>query len=304
MTIIDIMNTQLAFKLRGNMRKLHPTLMPLWSLIKGIESNAKLLELTEYGRTLEKPDYKKWKPRNLMAVYFGAKFRDSSGASDLVNVSGYTGLAGFDFDNVEVAATMGILKSIPQVTCVGISASGKGVWAIAHVAAATDPEYRMCFAEAIKTFKEAGVLGIDYGCHDPTRARFVVADPNCWWRYDATDDIPAFPPTGDLLLLGNPDKKRRKKVKTPTGYHMSPELAFDAVREILSEVPDLEVGVGERNNEMARMCGKLKSLANNTGVNIEIYAAAFTKAWDAVGYEPKRTRSMVNRLLAKDEVKK
>ena len=84
-------------------------------------------------------------------------------------------------------------------------------------------------------------------------------------------------------------------MKTPPDYHMSPELAFDAVRDILSEIPDFQVG--ERNNEMARMCGKLKNLAKNTGVNIEIYGNAFTKAWDDAGYDPKRTRSMVSRLL-------
>ena len=288
------MNKHLHFKVKGISRKLHPSTMPLWSIVKGIKENKQLLKLTEQGRALEPEEYKKWKPRNLMAIYFGVQFRDRAGSADLENVSGYTGLAGYDFDDVDTALTIQTLKTIPQVICAGVSASGKGVWCVARVEAATDKEYRMCFAEGIRTFQEAGISGIDLGCHDPTRARFVAADPEFWSRWDAMDDdIPAFPAVGDLLLLRNPNKKKRSKL--PKDYNLSPEHALDEVRQILAEATTIEEE--DRNKAKISMCGTLKCLAERTGVDAEVYAKLFLETWDAVGSDPEKTRSMVNRLL-------
>lgn len=295
MNIETLMSTQLSFKVRGNMRNLHPTTMPLWSLIKGLQESRALADLTAQGRALTDPEaFKAWKPRNLMSVYIAVRFRDKTGRPEGENVSGYTGLAGFDFDHVEsVEAVMETLKTVPQVVCAGVSASGKGVWCAARVAAANESEYLKCFAEGVRVFKEAGLVGIDIGAHDPTRARFAASSPESWWRWwDA--DIPAFEPVGDIALLSAP-KKNRQRVKTPAGYHTSPELAFDEVRQELQkadEVPD-----GERNTEKARMCGRVKAIAAKAGVAPDTYAQAFIDKWDSVGSNPKKTRSMVNRLM-------
>lgn len=289
------MHIQLHFKVKGSMRNLHPTTMPLWALIKGIQENEKLHELTADGRNLDPDEFKKWKPRNLMAIYLGAKYRDKKGRPDLENVSGYTGLAGYDFDDVTPDEVLPLLKSIPQVVCAGVSASGSGVWCAAKVNAATDTEYRACFADGLKAFLDAGLPGIDRGCHDPTRARFVAGDPDCWWRYDAMDDIPAFEPVGDLNLLGNPNKKKKKQVKLPSNYKLSPELAHDQMLMKLQEVDDVEDG--DRNNAKARMCGEIKNLARKAGVSPEVYAKEFIDKWDAAGSTHKKTVSMVNRLM-------
>ena len=296
MTIVEVMNIQLHFKVRGVMRNLHPTTMPLWSLLGGIQSNAALAETTAAGRSLPADEFKAWKPRNLMSVYLAAKYKDRDGRAEEENLCGYTGLAPFDFDDVEIADTMAKLRCVPQVVCAAVSASGKGVWGAARVACATKLEYHKCFAEGIRVFKEAGLSGLDAAA-DPTRARFVSASPECWWRFDAVGDVPAFEPVGDLMLLESPTKaKRREKVKLPSGYNqMSLEVGFDEARLIIQgakDVPD-----GEHNTAKAVMCGQLKSLAARVGVNPSAYAGLFISAWDEVGSTHKKTVSMCNRLL-------
>jgi len=300
--IVEVMNIQLSFKTRGNMRALHPTTMPVWSLLKGVVENRRLAELTAQGRAVLKDqgpkEFKEWKPRNLMSVYFAARFRDPEGRPDAENVAGYTGLAGFDFDDVDAAATLNALRGVPQVACAGVSASGKGVWCCALVAAATADEYARCFADGVAAFRAAGFAGLDVSTYDPTRARFVASCPECWWRFDG-GDMPAFQPVGDLSLLSRPKKRKASKPRLPHGYTMTPELAFDEARTILSEVPDVEVGC--RDTTMAQECGRLKALAKKAGVSPAVYVPPFVKAWDAKGYPHKKIMSMVNRLLLSED---
>lgn len=298
MDIIDTMTTHLHFKVRGTMRGLHPTTMPLWSFVQGVRENAKLAELTAVGRALDPEAFKAWKPRNLMSVYFGVRFRDPGGRADEENVAGYTGLAGFDFDNApDPAGILEALRGVPQVVCAGISASGSGVWCVARVAAATATEYRLCFASGVAAFEVAGLGAyIDRGAHDPTRARFAASSPECWWRYDARGDLPEFLPDGDLSVLRSGKAPRAPKIKLPEGYKMSPELAFDEVRAVLAGAA--EVADGDRNNEKARQCGVLKGIAARAGVSPEAYVPAFVEAWDAQGSTHKKTVSIANRLLA------
>lgn len=298
MTIVEVMNTHLRFKPRGTMRNLHPTSMPLWSLIKGIQENKRLADLTAQGRQIlatGKEAFRAWKPKNLMAVYLAVKFREAEGRADEANVCGYTGLAGFDFDDVEAASVLEKLREIPQVVCAGVSASGKGVWCAARVACGTAQEYMACFADGVAAFEAAGLPGLDKGAHDPTRARFVASSPECWWRWDAMGDIPAFQPVGDLAMLGKKKKESRGKTKLPKGYQMSPELAFDEVRQELSRAAT--TADGERNTEKARQCGRLKAIAKKAGVNPAAYFQAFVDTWDEVGSTHKKTVSMANRLL-------
>ena len=295
MTIDAIMNTPIQFKARGTMRNLHPTPMPLWSLLKGIRENEALAALTEQGRAiLDKEEFKQWKPKNLMSVYFAVRFKNTEGQANAANVGGYTGLAGFDFDDVEAPAVLEKLHEIPQVVCAGVSVSGKGVWCVAHVAAGTSAEYLTCFADGVRAFKEAGFAGIDIGAHDPTRARFAASCPESWWRWNADGEIPAFQPVGDLTLLGS-RKAPGRKVKKPAGYTLSPEVAFDEVRAILATAA--QVADGDRNTEKAKMCGQLKSQAVKAGVNPAVYFPAFVAAWDAAGSTHKKTVSIANRLL-------
>ena len=300
MNIAQIMNTPLHFKVRGNMRNLHPTTMPLWSLVKGIQESKALADLTAQGRAIQQEKgaeaFKEWKPKNLMSVYFAVRYKDSEGRADADNVGGYTGLAGFDFDDVDARAMLEALRGVPQVVCAGVSASGKGVWCAAAVEAATAQEYARCFADGIRAFRDAGISGMDIGAHDPTRARFAASCPECWWRYDADEgDVPAFKPVGDISLLGNPKKSTAKKTKLPTGYHIQPELAYDRAREILAEAREVEVG--NRDNTMAQECGRLKALAKAAGVSPSVYAQEFIATWDAKGYPHKKTVSMATRLL-------
>lgn len=299
MNILEVMHIPLQFKPRGNMRSLHPTPMPLWSLIKGVTESRALAELTASGRRLlaekGKGEFQEWKPKNLMAVYLSVRFRDPCGRPDSENVGGYTGLAGFDFDGVDPAGTLALLRDVPQVVCAAVSASGRGVWCAALAECGTEAEYVACFAAGVAAFTAAGLSGVDLGAHDPTRARFAASSPEAWWRWDA-DEIPSFRPDGDISLLRSAKRaKARRAVSLPAGYHMSPELAFDEARKVLAaadETPD-----GERNTEKARELGVLKGLAAKAGVPPETYAQPFIEKWDAVGSNPKKTRSMVNRLL-------
>jgi hypothetical protein len=307
MNIVDVMNTALQFKVRGTMRNLHPTTMPLWSYIKGVQESKALAETTAQGRALlaagDKDAFDDWKPRSLMSVYFAVHFRDvKGGTADAANVANYTGLAGYDFDGVDVASTMAKLRQIPQVVCAGVSASGRGVWCIAAVAAGTAAEYARCFAEGVRAFQATELSGLDLGAHDPTRARFAASSPECWWRWDAEDDIPAFQPVGDISLLRKPRKNGRKKLPLPEGYGaLGPELAFDEMRQILNSAD--EVQDGDRNNEKARQCGELKALAKRAGVSPAVYAGPFIAKWDALGSTHRKTVSMVNRLLLRDDKK-
>ena len=76
---------------------------------------------------------------------------------------------------------------------------------------------------------------------------------------------------------------------------MSPELAFDEVRQELSTAAT--TADGERNTEKARQCGRLKAIAKKAGVNPAAYFQAFVDTWDEVGSTHKKTVSMANRLL-------
>ena len=296
MTIVEVMNIHLRFKPRGIMRNLHPASMPLWSLIKGIQESKALADLTAQGRAItDKEQFKAWKPRNLMSVYLAVKFREAEGRANEANVCGYTGLAGFDFDDVEAAPVLEKLREIPQVVCAGVSASGKGVWCAARVACGTGREYMACFADGVAAFEAAGLPGLDKGAHDPTRARFVASSPECWWRWDAMGDIPAFQPVGNISVLSGAKKKGRAAPKLPAGYKISPELAFDEVRQELSRAAT--TADGERNPEKARQCGRLKAIAKKAGVNPAAYFQAFVDTWDEVGSTHKKTVSMANRLL-------
>ena len=82
-------------------------------------------------------------------------------------------------------------------------------------------------------------------------------------------DIPAFQPVGDLAMLGKKKKESRGKTKLPKGYQMSPELAFDEVRQELSTAAT--TADGNRNTEKARHCGRLKAIAKKAGVNPAAY---------------------------------
>lgn len=304
MTISDIIQIPLSFKPLGSCRCRHRSLMPLWSLVKGIRENAKLAETTAAGRRIlaeqGKDAFKDWKPEHLMSVYFAPKFKDGEGKNQMrantENLVGYTGLAGFDFDGVDAPAVLAALRAVPQVVCAGISASGSGVWCAAHVAAATAQEYALCFADGIRAFREAGLPGLDIGAHDPTRARFAASCPECWWRWEAEGEVPAFLPIGDLGLLGKEKKQRGfGKGKLPEGYVLTPELAFDEARQIIAEIKDVQVG--ERDTTMASMCGRMKAAARRAGVNPAAYVGPFIAEWDAKGYPHKKTLSQVNRLL-------
>lgn len=299
MTIAEVMNTHLRFKPRGIVRNLHPTSMPLWSLIKGVQENKPLAETTAQGRqilaTEGKEAFKAWKPKNLMAVYLGCRFKEANGRADEANVCGYTGLAGFDFDDVDSGEVLEKLREIPQVVCAGVSASGKGVWCAARVACGTAQEYMACFADGVAAFTAAGLPGLDKGAHDPTRARFVASSPECWWRWDADGDIPAFQPVGNISVLSSAKKKGRAPPKLPAGYKISPELAFDEVRQELSTAAI--TADGDRNTEKARQCGRLKAIAKKAGVNPAAYFQAFVDEWDKQGSTHKKTVSMANRLL-------
>ena len=299
MTIAEVMNSHLQFKPRGSARNLHPTSMPLWSLIKGVQENKPLAETTAQGRqilaTEGKEAFKAWKPKNLMAVYLGCRFKEANGRADEANVCGYTGLAGFDFDDVDSDEVLEKLREIPQVVCAGVSASGKGVWCAARVACGTAQEYMACFADGVAAFEAAGLPGLDKGAHDPTRARFVASSPECWWRWDADGDIPAFQPVGNISVLSSAKKKGRAAPKLPAGYKTSPELAFDEVRQELSTAAT--TADGDRNTEKARQCGRLKAIAKKAGVNPAAYFQAFVDEWDKQGSTHKKTVSMANRLL-------
>ena len=299
MTIAEVMNSHLRFKPRGSARNLHPTSMPLWSLIKGVQENKPLAETTAQGRqilaTEGKEAFKAWKPKNLMAVYLGCRFKEANGRADEANVCGYTGLAGFDFDDVDSGEVLEKLREIPQVVCAGVSASGKGVWCAARVACGTAQEYVACFADGVAAFEAAGLPGLDKGAHDPTRARFVASSPECWWRWDAMGEIPAFQPVGNISVLSSAKKKGRAAPKLPAGYKTSPELAFDEVRQELSRAAT--TADGDRNTEKARQCGRLKAIAKKAGVNPAAYFQAFVDEWDKQGSTHKKTVSMANRLL-------
>lgn len=295
MTIADIMNIQLQFKPRGIMRNLHATSMPFWSLIKGIQESKPLAVLTAEGRALtDKEAFKVWKPRNLMSVYLAVKFKVVEGQANEANICGYTGLAGFDFDDVEAAPVLEKLRDIPQVVCAGVSASGKGVWCAARVACGTAQEYVACFADGVAALSAAGLPGLDKGAHDPTRARFVASSPECWWRWDADGDIPAFQPVGDISVL-SAKKKQTHKRKMPEGYKLSPELAFDEVRQELATAAT--TADGDRNTEKARQCGRIKAIAKKAGVAPAAYFQAFVDEWDKQGSTHKKTVSIATRLL-------
>ncbi len=294
--MIEVMNIPIQFKPRGIMRNLHASPMPLWSLIKGIQESKSLAVLTAEGRALtDKEAFRAWKPRNLMSVYLAVKFKEAGGRANEANVCGYTGLAGFDFDDVEAAPVLEKLREIPQVVCAGVSASGRGVWCAARVACGTAQEYMACFADGVAAFEAAGLPGLDKGAHDPTRARFVASSPECWWRWDAMGDIPAFQPVGNISVLSGAKKKGRAAPKLPAGYKISPELAFDEVRQELATAAT--TADGERNTEKARQCGRLKAIAKKAGVNPAAYFQAFVDTWDEVGSTHKKTVSMANRLL-------
>lgn len=302
MTIEQIMSIQLHFKQRANMRSLYPSTMPLWSIIQGAQENQRLKATTEEARKLKNTDskaYNKFKAANFVAVYFGAKFGEND-KPDLPSVTGYTGLAGFDFDDIKQPLELiEDLKLIPEIVCASVSVSGTGVWCVARVAVGTAGEYMRAYARGIQTFMDNGLIGMDLGCHDPTRARFISYCPDAWWRWDANGDIPAFVPDGDTTVLRSPTSKYHIYMILPESYKMSPEVAHDAMLRLFAE--NMNVPDGEMNNAKARMAGKLKGLIRRGKLSPEVAYDGYLAHWDALGSTKKKTRSIANRLLLEKE---
>ena len=93
----------------------------------------------------------------------------------------------------------------------------------------------------------------------------------------------------------SPAARSRAESRQPAGYKLSPELAFDEVRQELATAAT--TADGDRNTEKARQCGRLKAIAKKAGVNPAAYFQAFVDEWDKQGSTHKKTISMANRLL-------
>lgn len=295
MKIIDALHIPIRFKPRGTMRKLYYSPMPLWALLEGLKENQKLKVLTERGRALaitNPTEFKSWKPSNLMSAYPSVYFKEGEVPANKDHVIGLTGLAVFDFDDVDVEFTLRALKEIPECIAGIESVSGRGVWAICAVDASTPSEYERCYAAGIETMTLAGITGIDCGVFDINRARFLAHSSKLWWRCGA-DRVPAFPPKGDINVL--PKRQKRERTELPPNYVMTPSVLSAEIRaelETAKDVPD-----GEHNNAKASQAGIIKSLCIKAGVSPALYFNDFCAAWDAVGSTPKKTRDIANRLL-------
>lgn len=115
----------------------------------------------------------------LPAITPSGKFRTRK-ANSLIYHSGFISL---DFDNTDPEKAKEILAGLPFVYYAGLSASGKGIWALIPI---SEPQYHQNHFEALKIDLLALGLELDKQCSDIGRLRFYSYDPAPVYNSDCT----------------------------------------------------------------------------------------------------------------------
>jgi hypothetical protein len=97
----------------------------------------------------------------------------------------HTGLIQFDIDTIpesEIQSYIAVIRLIPHVLYLSISASGRGLWGLMQI---TDPEKHSLHYDAIKaSFNEIGIK-IDTAPRAVNSLRFLSYDPQAYFNPDA-----------------------------------------------------------------------------------------------------------------------
>ncbi len=148
------------------------------NLLKWLEGNKKLKGLVDQIRKETDKDRRSELKKQLPAITPSGKFKTRK-AEALINHSGFIAL---DFDNCDPQAAKKVLSNIVNVFYAGLSASGRGCWALIPI---NDPTNHRRHFDALKADFEALGLEIDQACKDVCRLRFFSYDPDPIFNLDA-----------------------------------------------------------------------------------------------------------------------
>jgi hypothetical protein len=158
--------------------------IPLWDFCANVINGAYRSEIEDI-RNEQDPDKRKTLKCELPAVTVSGMFSERN-KNGLIKLSGYLCIDMDSKDNPGICDWKIFRDSIgtwDEVVFCALSASGKGAFAIIHLAY---PECHLAQFKALQQdFKGQGVI-IDKNCSDVTRLRFMSYDPGAKFNYSAT----------------------------------------------------------------------------------------------------------------------
>lgn len=148
------------------------------NLLKWLEGNEQLKRLVDKIRLEPDKDRRSELKKQLPAITPSGTFTTRK-AEALVKHSGFIAL---DFDNCDPQAAKKVLADIKNVFYAGLSASGRGCWALIPI---SDPTNHRRHFDALRGDFEALGMEIDRACKDVCRLRFFSYDSDPIFNLDA-----------------------------------------------------------------------------------------------------------------------
>lgn len=170
-----------------NAKSTEPTTVTLGQFLRSTRHQDKVIAVRTATDKKQRDELKKRLPGATISGTFTKRAAD--------HISQYNGLVCMDFDaDANPTLTTGQMKNIltqlDEVAYVGLSAGGKGVFAIVPTNL-TDPTHHAAIVDILGAAFAALGLTYDRSCKDVSRLRFVSYDPDAWWNpapvpFDAT----------------------------------------------------------------------------------------------------------------------
>lgn len=268
----------------------------LGRILEMVTDHAVTKELTARCREfIDKKDRNAYKRDNLHVWYPSAVYKAREKGSGSDNLAGFTGLACLDFDGFETAGEAeatrdDLFMSFPEVLFAAVSASGLGVFALVALDFdGTEDGYRCALEAAFQLFESRGYMP-DTGCSDPTRARYVSADPEALSRPDGYTVKPVSASGDGYIVL--PATMLRDR--WTNGGRRRKSAGQEYLREALSRIAS--AGDGMKDTTMTSVMGTAARLIRNYGLNAEKVYASIRQAGRDAGYDERKTEDKIRRF--------
>lgn len=170
-----------------NAKSTQPTTVTISQFLRSTRHKEQVLAIRSEADKKRRDELKKRLPGATISGTFTKRAADC--------ITAYNGLVCMDFDadanpTLTTDQMKEILVKLDEVAYVGLSAGGKGVFAIVPTNL-TDPAHHAEIVDILGAAFAALGLTYDRSCKDVSRLRFVSYDPDAWWNpapvpFDAT----------------------------------------------------------------------------------------------------------------------